>query len=85
VFESPGALLSKSLVVAGDFTCSVLVEGFEQGDFWEPFADWTSPGDITLATDTHSSAPGWPWSQLTVCPVPTPARARKKNQPNNST
>jgi len=26
------------LVVAGDFTCPVLVEGFEQGDLREPFA-----------------------------------------------
>jgi hypothetical protein len=47
--------------------------------------DRTSPGDITLATDTHNSAPGRPWWQLAVYPVPTPARARKKNQPTNST
>jgi len=25
-------------VVAGGFTCPVLVEGFEEADLWEPFA-----------------------------------------------
>jgi hypothetical protein len=38
VFESPRARYAKSLIIAGDFTCSLLVEGFEQNDFWEPIA-----------------------------------------------
>jgi hypothetical protein len=36
------------LLVAGDFTCPVFVEGFVQGDLWEPFAR----SAITLETDT---------------------------------
>ena len=34
---APGAP-RKSLAVATDSTCHVFVEGFEQGDLWEPFA-----------------------------------------------
>jgi hypothetical protein len=34
---APGAL-PKLIAVATDSTCLVFVEGFEQGDLWEPFA-----------------------------------------------
>jgi len=44
----------KSLVIAEDFTCPVLVEGIEQGDLWEPFARSDLCRAITLATDTHN-------------------------------
>ena len=36
--SSPSGRAAESLVLAGDFTCLVLVEGFPQGDPWEPFS-----------------------------------------------
>jgi hypothetical protein len=48
--------------------CSL--KGPSRATFGSHSPDRTSPGDITLATDTHNSAPGWPWWQLTGLPGP---------------